>query len=152
MNRDLQAALSAAGLFTDNQDYCLVGLPHGTLPRVHEILLANLSAFWAIVADKDEVSLLIPFDVWTARAESLTLGRFLPRVTAGYRLITLDVVLPPTLVGFLAHITRPLADAGISILAFSANARDHLFVPKEQFAKAWSILETLLATAGKNIS
>src|SRR5437868_11632199 len=122
MSKELQAALAAAQLFTDDRDYCLVGLPQPTLSKVHEILVANLPAFWAVIADKDEITLLLSFDTWVSRAESLTLGRFLPRVTTGYRLITIDVVLPPTLVGFLAHITRPLADSGIPILAFSANA------------------------------
>jgi hypothetical protein len=142
-----RAALAAAKLYTDDRDYCLVGLPPDALARVKEILGAGLPAFWAIITDKDEITLLLPFDVWASRAERLTLGRFLARVTPGYRLITLDVVLSPDLVGFLAHITPPLAAAGIPILAFSANARDHVFVPKEHFANAWSVLEGMIAAA-----
>jgi hypothetical protein len=149
MDIQLRAALRGAKLYTDSRSYSLIGLPIEALTRVHDILVAELSPFWSIICDKDEISLLLPSDVWAMRAESLTLGRCLPRVESGYRLITFDVVLPPTLVGFLAHITRPLAEAGIPIFAFSARARDHVFVPKEQFAAAWSILEATL-TAARN--
>ena len=147
MDVQLREAFRNAKLYTDGRSYCLIGLPIEALPRVHEIIAAVLPPFWSIISDKDEISLLLPSDVWATQAESLTLGRCLPRVTSGYRLITLDVVLPPSLVGFLAHLTRPLAEAGIPILAFSAKLRDHLFVPKEKFAPAWSILEALLTSA-----
>ena len=151
MDIQLRAALRDAKLYTDGRSYCLVGLPSDALARVGEVFTAELPPFWSVICDKDEISLLLPSDVWATQAENLTLGRCLPRVMSGYRLITLDVVLAPCLVGFLAHVTRPLADAGIPIVAFSARARDHLFVPKEQFAAAWSILEELL-TAARNFS
>jgi hypothetical protein len=151
MERELRAALAAAKLYTDGRTYSLVGLPCEVLPRIGELLNSPPSPFWTIMADKDELSLLIPSDTWAMHAERLTLGRVLPRVVTGYRLITLDVVLPPSLVGFLAHITPPLADAGIPILAFSAYTCDHLLVPKDRFEAAWSVLERLIQAAAAEV-
>src|SRR6516162_7116975 len=100
MESAVRAALAAAKLYTDGRSYSLVGLPCEVLPRINE-LLNSPPPFWTIMADKDELTLLIPSDTWLTYAERLTLGQVLPHVVAGYRLITLDVVLPPNLFGFL---------------------------------------------------
>jgi hypothetical protein len=90
--------------------------------------------------DKDEVTLLIPADAIEAFAR-----RFRDYLVSDthYRLISVDVVLDPALVGFLARISQALADAGVSIVAIGSYSRDHLLVPVEQFEKAWATLEKL---------
>lgn len=57
--------------------------------------------------------------------------------------ITLEVRSSLAAVGFLAAVTRVLADAGISANPVSGFHHDHLFVPWERRAEALAVLETL---------
>jgi hypothetical protein len=59
------------------------------------------------------------------------------------RLITLTVHSSLETVGFLAAVTAPLAQAGISVNAVSAFYHDHLFVPVERAEEAMRILQGL---------
>jgi hypothetical protein len=59
------------------------------------------------------------------------------------RLITLTVHSSLEAVGFLAAVTAPLAEAGISVNAVSAFYHDHLFVPVERAEEALRILQKL---------
>jgi len=62
-------------------------------------------------------------------------------------LITLDVNSDLEAVGFLAAVTKALADAGISVNAVSAYYHDHLFVPREKAEKAMDVLKALSSTS-----
>ena len=59
------------------------------------------------------------------------------------RLITLTVHSSLEAVGFLAAITIPLAEVGISVNAVSAFYHDHLFVPVERAEQALQLLQKL---------
>jgi hypothetical protein len=59
------------------------------------------------------------------------------------RLITLTVHSSLEAVGFLAAITAPLAEAGISVNAVSAFYHDHLFVPVERAEEALLVLQKI---------
>jgi hypothetical protein len=59
------------------------------------------------------------------------------------RQITLTVHSSLEAVGFLAAVTAPLAEAGISVNAVSAFYHDHLFVPLERAEEAMVILQGL---------
>jgi hypothetical protein len=59
------------------------------------------------------------------------------------RLITLTVHSSLEAVGFLAAVTAPLAEAGISVNAVSAFYHDHLFVPVERAEDALRLLQRL---------
>jgi uncharacterized protein len=48
------------------------------------------------------------------------------RVERGFRLVTLDIELPWTVVGYLARVTEILAVNGIPVGALSSFSRDHL--------------------------
>lgn len=58
-------------------------------------------------------------------------------------LITLNVYSDLQAIGFLATISKSLAEAGISINVVSAYYHDHLFVPKEQAKIAMEILHRI---------
>ena len=57
-------------------------------------------------------------------------------IEGGWRMITFDMVLPFTLVGFLAVVSGALAEAGISIFTLSAYSTDHVFVKNRDLEKA----------------
>ena len=62
------------------------------------------------------------------------------KVERGYRLLTFDIELDPGVVGFMAEISRILADAAIPILAISAFTRDHLLIRQQDLATALKAL------------
>ncbi|MBK8025944.1 MAG: ACT domain-containing protein [Chloroflexi bacterium] len=96
--------------------------------------------FSALIVDRHEVTMIMPQEL---------VEDFQPRLRdhevspVQYRLITLDVILQPTLVGFLARITQALAAAGVTVMAFAAFNRDHLLVPADQFERAQAALRGL---------
>jgi hypothetical protein len=64
-------------------------------------------------------------------------------VEGGWKLITFDMVLPFSLIGFFAQVSGALADAGVSLLAISAYSRDHVLVKSKDLDKAVKSLEKL---------
>lgn len=63
--------------------------------------------------------------------------------SAAFRMVTLSVHSSLEAVGFLAAITRRLADNGISVNAVSAYYHDHLFVPTARAEECLSLLAEL---------
>jgi len=60
-----------------------------------------------------------------------------------WRMITFDMVLPLSLVGFFASVSGALADAGINIFTISAYTTDHVFVKNQKLDIAVKALEKL---------
>ena len=69
-----------------------------------------------------------------------------------YRLITFDVDLAPTLVGFMAFITDKLANSQVSVLPFGAYSKDHIFVSTKDFEKAMDVLQNAAIEAAASES
>lgn len=65
------------------------------------------------------------------------------QIEKGWKLITFDEILDFGLVGFLAKISKALADEKISIFVISAYSTDHLLVKKEDYERAIKILRKL---------
>ena len=130
-------------LYTDETDYILLKFPPTGITVAAGILAQIGDPFGVVIVDKDEVTLIIPVDVLDDFAKRL---HDVERSSDVYRLITFDIVLDFSVVGFMAGISRALADANISILPLAAFSRDHLLVKKADFDKAWGILLGLKAT------
>lgn len=62
------------------------------------------------------------------------------KVERNFRLLTFDIELDFSVVGFLAEITRILTEAEISIVALSAFSRDHLLIKQDDLAKTLKVL------------
>ena len=60
-----------------------------------------------------------------------------------WRMITFDMVLPLSLVGFFAAVSGALADAGVNIFSVSAYTTDHVFVKDQKLDIAIKSLEKL---------
>ncbi|WP_162910056.1 ACT domain-containing protein [Aggregatilinea lenta] len=134
---DAAQALAHASLYTDDALYIPVHLPASAIVAAAGALAESATPFSALIADKDEVTLILPQSEWESFAHRLPDHR----TAAPYRLITFDQPLEFELVGFMALVSRVLAGAGVSILAISAFERDHLLVPAAQFEAAWIALE-----------
>ncbi|HSA95192.1 MAG TPA: ACT domain-containing protein, partial [Acidobacteriota bacterium] len=53
-----------------------------------------------------------------------------------WRMITFDMVLPLSLVGFFAAVSGALADAGVNLFTISAYTTDHVFVKDQKLETA----------------
>ncbi len=140
MPQTIDQALGAASFYSDNRSYSFVRLSVTEFAAAAGMVAHIGEPFCALLVDKDEVSLLLPADTWERFSNRI------PESTVSaesYRLITIDVELEPNLVGFMAHVSRAMADADITILPFAAYTRDHLFVPEGRFDIAIAALENL---------
>ena len=138
MAQTVDDALRSATLYSDDITYIMLSLPASGIVAAAGVLAEVAEPFAALIADKDEVTLVL------TEEEAVEFNRRLPgarKSVARYRLITFDVVLEPTLVGFMARVSNLLAAADVTIMPFAAFARDHLLVPESQYEQAMSALQ-----------
>ncbi|MBN1876190.1 MAG: ACT domain-containing protein [Anaerolineae bacterium] len=132
-------------LFTDGQVYTILRVATGQAQDAIEVLeellrIGPSAPFFALVRDKDEISLVVPLEVWRSLRPMLSIVDESP----SYRLITFDLTLDLGLVGYLAILSHELATAGVSIYPISAFSRDHIFVMENDFDRAWKVLRDFI--------
>ena len=132
--------MGSTELVTDEQVYRMLCLPTNGVALAAAIVAEAGQAFCTLVIDKDEVTLLLRYDVYQTYATRLRMARISDE---NYRLITFEAVLEPDLVGFIARIGEALAEAGIPILAIAAYSRDHIFVPADEYSRALDALRIM---------
>jgi hypothetical protein len=142
MPQTVEQALQQARFLADDQDYTLVKLPPGAIIAAAGVLAEIGEPFAAILADRDEVTLVIPAEAAADFAPRLPGHQLSP---TAYRLITFDVALEPELVGFMARIASALAAEGISLLPYAAFTRDHILVAAADVERALAALRRLQA-------
>jgi hypothetical protein len=142
MAQTIQEVLKAAILYSDGYFYRFISLPPNAIIVAASVVAEAANPFTALLVDKDEVTLMLEDEDFAEYGKRL-LGSKVSETR--YRLITFDVELEPTLVGFMAKISTALADANITIMPFAAFSRDHLFVQEADFEKAIAVLEGLKA-------
>jgi hypothetical protein len=108
-------------------------------------LMEDLEPFSSITFDVSEVSLVLKTEEWDDLKDN-----FHDYTEEGpYRLITFDIVLDLAIVGYLAVISRILADAGISIYALSTYLRDHVLIKESDAETAIEALKGLIEECKK---
>ncbi len=120
------------------ETFYLVALRHEDWLKLLENpeLSPRMSAPFMIFKDKFETTLLLDeIDFGTIRHAIRDAKK-----QGNFRLLTFDIELDFSVVGFLAEVARILAEAGISIIALSSFSRDHLLVKQEDLAKALKVL------------
>ena len=108
MAQTIQQALSDVTLYSDDLIYRFVKLPANAITVAAGIVAEAGNPFCAMVVDKDEVTLMLPDETCEEFQSRL---KFATLSDISYRLITFDVILEPTLVGFMAHITKALGES-----------------------------------------
>ena len=144
MNQNAEQILRSAKLYSDGHNYKLLRLPAQAMTLAAGIVAEASLPFSALIVDKDEVSMMLPQDVCEEFEKRLRMAEV---SELDYRLVTIDVVLAPDLVGFLALVSASLAKAGIPLLSFAAYSRDHFFVPAPQIDAALEALKSLQVSA-----
>lgn len=140
MAQTIAEALQTAALYSDDYIYRFVKLPINSITAVAGVIAQAGNPFSALLLDKDEITLMMEDEDFQQFKKRLP-GHEVSEI--GYRLITFDVELEPTLVGFMAYISTALAKENISLMPFAAYSRDHIFVNEADFARAMTILENL---------
>jgi len=136
----LRHTIAETRLFTDGRSYVILRLPIGEYQESLRLEAQLDNPFVSLVRDKDEVTLVLPQEEWEARRPALEVLEESP----DYHLITFDLPVDLGLVGYLASLVGVVAEAGVSIFPVSAFSRDHIFVPAEDFERAWDALRALI--------
>ena len=120
------------------ETYTFISLRHEDWRKLLENpeLSPRMTAPFMIFSDKWEVSLLLDdIDFQTMRFAVRD-----AKIQGGFRLLSFDIELDFSVVGFLAEIARILAEAEIPIIAISAFSRDHLLIKQTDLANALKVL------------
>jgi hypothetical protein len=120
------------------ETFFLISLRHNVWTKLLENpeLSPRMTAPFMIFRDKYEVTLMLDeIDYGTIRHAIRD-----AQVQGGFRLLTFDVVMDFSVVGFLAEVSRIFADVGISIVAISAFSRDHLLIKQVDLGNALKVL------------
>ena len=135
--------LKSAKVEVAPETFFLVSLKHNDWLKLLENpeLSPRMTAPFMIFWDKWEVTLLLDeIDFGTIRhavRQAKTEGAF--------RLLSFDVELDFNVVGFMAEVTRILAEADIPIVALSAFSRDHLLIKQQDLSKTLKCLGRYIA-------
>ena len=131
--------LSRTEIQLDTEEYIIVSLRLEQEKKARESL-NSLASFSSITYDYKEVSIVAKNTEWNKVKKNFTDYE----KTGPYKLITFNVVLDLSIVGFMATVSKKLADAGISIYAISTYLRDHILVQSEDAENAVRVLENLI--------
>mmetsp|Transcript_30405 Transcript_30405/g.73897 ORF Transcript_30405/g.73897 Transcript_30405/m.73897 type:complete len:210 (+) Transcript_30405:57-686(+) len=171
---------SSGGLYSDGRMYKFIRLHPSSsraamtrAVRVLTLINDNPAAtnpsvvsrpFQTMMVDKDEITFMVCDEDWkrvetrdggteTKDVDDETTIDFKTEISPiDYRLITFDVDLAPTLVGFMAFVTEKLATAQVSVLPFGAYSKDHIFVSTRDFDKAMDVLQDAATEAAESES
>lgn len=136
----IQELLKQADFYSDDEPYVIVKLPPTAITAAASIIAEISDPFCALVVDKDEVTLVLPHEAVTEFSSRL---REVIVSEDRYRLITVDVVVPLDLFGFLAQLASTLAAQGIPVFVYASYRCDHLLVPESKFEAALASLKHL---------
>ncbi len=123
-------------------DYSIVSLDLVQRKEAWE-LVKDLKPFTSYTITSDEVSLVLRSPDWVKVREGYP-GH---REEGPYSLITFDLVLDLSIVGFMSAISTALAESGVSIYPLSTYLKDHILVKSGDAQKAIEVLHNLIADA-----
>jgi hypothetical protein len=137
-NRKAIDLLRSAKIKVAPEIFTLVSLTHAKWRKLLEIPEASprMTAPFMILMDPHEVTLLLD-ETDFAAASPTQMGS---KIERGYRFLTFDIELELAVVGFMAEVSRILAEVDVPIMALSAFSRDHLLIKHKDLARALKAL------------
>ena len=114
------------------------------LPFYAEVVQAirDVKDFVSFTRDKDEITLIVAEELWQQMAAKFPGAQ----VQSRRRMIRFDTILDFSVVGFIAEISRALADADISILSLSTYRTDAVLVHEAKYEQALVAVRHALVT------
>jgi hypothetical protein len=138
-SQEMIPVFASTSLKLHPDEYTIVSLPVKAQEKELEIF-KPLNPFSSITMDTEEVSLILKSSDWEVMKTNFPFYK-----TDGlFSVITFDIVLDLSLVGFLSVVSAVLADEGISIYAVSTYLRDHILVHSVDAERAMSCLDDLI--------
>jgi len=118
--------------------FVLASVSHRDWKRVLEDpeLSPRADAYYLIFRTAKDVTLLVEEEDWRRLHHAVRDAK----VERDFRLVTLEVELPWTVVGFFAQVSEILARAGIPLGALSSFTNDHLLIKQQDLGKALRVL------------
>ena len=116
------------------ETYCVVSVKDEQFRRLLDdpSLSPRMTSPFMIFKDPYEITLVLDeMDLANMRS-----GLLAAKIETGYRLLTFEIVMDHSVVGFMAEVSRILAEAAISILPISAFSRDSILIKQDQLPKA----------------
>ena len=107
--------------------------PSAELPRDF-----SKASFWAITRTDEELSLMLPEKM----AADVNYTHLEWKVEAGWRGLKIAGPLDFGMIGVIAGVSRPLADAGIPIFVISTYDTDYIFVKEKHFLSAREVIRS----------
>ena len=137
---DVYKLLSKTKLVVLPEDYFLVRLPVETKPIPTEWFKPAVTHFGAVIREPHEITLVVARRKWL-RMQSI-FDDF--DVSEAMKVITFDIKLSLNVYGYIAAISRVLADAKISVVPMSSFSRDHILVSKKDLPRSVRLLRQFL--------
>jgi hypothetical protein len=136
---EMRPVFASTALKVHPEDYYIVSVGRAEEGSAREAF-KDLEPWGSVTFDHEEVSVVLKEKEWMRLRDG-----FESCLAEGpYTLITFDVVLDLSLVGFLSVVSSVLADEGVSIYALSTYLRDHILVKKVDAGRAVAALERLI--------
>ena len=144
--KELLDTFSKTKLNVQTGEYLVVKLPLKYGAMLRDLTKFVKEPFFNYTIDQYEITLTVHERDWQ------NIGRdFIEtKIEHGYSIITLDVTLDWNVVGYLAEISRLLADVGVPIGVISSHRTNHLLIKKYDLQKAVFVLQDLINSC-KNI-
>lgn len=133
----LAAALAAMRWSLEPGRFALCGFPGEPAPE--DLGLVARSAPAALVREAGQTTLLVP----EASLEAVLARHPGARCERGRAWIRFEAPMAWDLVGFLAHVSARLAEAGVPVGVVASFDRDHLFVGEEHLGRSCAVLTAL---------
>ena len=140
---DLSHLLAQTRVRVDPRTFVIVSVPVRFDSALRKAL-AQVHAPFFVQIGSEELTAVLATDEWTTARSAFRDTE----AEAGYRLITLEVRLDWQVTGYLAAVTRALADAGVPVGVLSSFQYDHLLVRDDLLGKAEAALQHLIDAAG----
>jgi hypothetical protein len=135
----LAAILSQSRWVVRPERFVLAGLDPSERMVVVRLLAGVSAPFMQFIVEPDVLTLVLPEGEWRALSPAFPHARR----QGPFRAISFDLDLPDDLVGFLAAVSRALAEAGVPILAICGYAKDHVLVREEHLEQALAAIAAL---------
>lgn len=138
MNNSILSLLNQTKVEVSTETYFIISLRDEDFRQLlgSPELSPRMTSPFMIFKDKWEVTLILDETDYQTCRHAIREAK----VDGGWRILSFDLVMDFNIVGFLAEVTRILAEADISIFAISAFSRDHLLIKQDNLAKALKVL------------
>jgi hypothetical protein len=145
LSPDLKRLFGRTKLVVLPEDYFLIHLPVDAKPIPGEWYRPATTRFAVFIREPDEITLIV------ARRKWLRMQNIFDdyRVAGPMKVITFDIKLSLVVYGYIAAISRVLADNKISVVPISAFHRDHILVHKTDLPRSVRYLRQFLQSCKK---